>query len=143
MSTPQFFDNLPVADELAGMGIYSPGLKSYTPVETEALRAEVKRLKDRESDIQAYRGKHGLHLTEIQAKILGAISDEKIAQASLRDLTNAYKVLKDKELVTDGKPTEIKGFVGFLLEIEQEEREEKEKEIVLSKGAVTEVDLDG
>ncbi|MBE9594836.1 MAG: hypothetical protein IMF19_15300 [Proteobacteria bacterium] len=31
----------------------------------------------------------------------------------------AYKILKDKELVVDGKPTEIKGLVAYLVEMER------------------------
>jgi hypothetical protein len=39
----------------------------------------------------------------------------------LRDLVLAFKILKDKELVIDGKPTEIKGLVGYLVELEKKE----------------------
>ena len=32
-----------------------------------------------------------------------------------------HHVLKDKELVLDGKPTDIKGLVAYLIELEKEE----------------------
>ncbi|RLG71931.1 MAG: hypothetical protein DRO11_03320, partial [Methanobacteriota archaeon] len=40
---------------------------------------------------------------------------------------NAFRVLKDKELVSTGKPTEIKGLLGYLVEAEKKEQEIKEK----------------
>ena len=40
---------------------------------------------------------------------------------SLRDLVLSYKILKDKELNIDGKPSEIKGLVAYLVEIEKRE----------------------
>lgn len=73
-----------------------------------------------------YRNVRGLHLTRLQAQILSAITPEKLADASLSELTRAYKVFQDKELTLEGKPSEITGIVGYLLEIDK-----KEKEVVL------------
>jgi len=53
--------------------------------------------------------------------VLEAITPEKIEEASLRDLVSSYKILKDKELVTDGKPSEIKGLVAHLIYMEKQE----------------------
>ena len=122
-------DNLPVADELASYGINincgNSVLEEYSPVKEGSLTEQVNRIASSKDDILEYRDSQGLILTEIQAKLLGAISDRKIQEASLRDIVGAYKTLKDKELVVDGKPTEIVGFVGYLMELEQEEKEEK------------------
>lgn len=73
-----------------------------------------------------YRPLQSLQLTKIQAEILDQITPEKIAEAPLRDLIFAYKVLKDKELVIEGKPSDIKGLVGYLIELEKQEMEAKE-----------------
>ena len=62
-----------------------------------------------------------MELTSLQAKILANITDEKIAEASLRDLAAAFKILKDSERVDMGKPTEIKGLVSYLVHLEKEE----------------------
>lgn len=126
-------DNLPVVDELAAMG-FDLGicLEEYIPADKSTLDTQVTRLSNNEDSIIAYRKVHSLALTEMQAKVLGAISDRKIQEASLRDLVGAYKVLKEKEHLVDGKPTEITGLVGYLVQLEKEEKEEKEKEIVIN-----------
>ena len=121
--------DMPVADELANFGFDLTGgasiLEEYKPLKEGALAKQVASAVNKEKDILDYRSKQGLILTEVQAKLLGAISDRKIQEASLRDLVNSYKVLKDKELLMDGKPTEIKGFVGYLMELEKEDKEEQ------------------
>ncbi len=71
--------------------------------------------------LMEYRTLQTLELTELQAKILDNITEDKIAEASLKDLVYAFKVLKDKELVSDGKPNEIKGLVAYLIEMEKKE----------------------
>jgi len=134
-------DNLPIADELAAMGIdIDCGIgasihEEYIPVTKESLQSQVSRVVNSKDEIMEYREAQSLVLTEVQAKLLNAITDRKINEASLRDIVGAYKVLKDKELVTDGKPTEIVGFVGYLMELEEEEKAkvkaEKEKDIIV------------
>ena len=68
-----------------------------------------------------YREVQGLQLTELQARVLEAITPEKIDEASLKDLVSSYKILKDRELVIDGKPSEIKGLVSYLVHMEKQE----------------------
>lgn len=134
-------DNLPVADELASMGFDLSGgvavLEEYQAPQVGALTKQVDGILSKEKDLLKYRDKQGLILTEVQAKLLNAISDRKIAEAPLRDLVSCYKVLKEKELVMDGKPTEIKGFVGYLMELEKEDREEAEGLIEINPKDVT------
>ena len=128
-------DNLPVADELASMGFDLSGgvavLEEYQAPQVGTLTKQVDGILSKEKDLLRYRDKQGLILTEVQAKLLNAISDRKIQEAPLKDLVNCYKVLKDKELVMDGKPTEIKGFVGYLMELEKEDKEAAEAETVI------------
>jgi len=71
--------------------------------------------------LMQYRAVQSLQLTALQAKILENITEEKIQEAPLRDLIVSYKILKDKELVVDGKPNEIKGLVGYLVEMEKQQ----------------------
>jgi hypothetical protein len=93
----------------------------------EMFGCSVPTLTKRIADIQKnqglllqYRQLQALHLTELQSRILEAITPEKIEMADLKDLVTAYKVLKDKELVVEGKPNEIKGLVSYLVHIEKE-----------------------
>ena len=82
-------------------------------------------LKKKEGEILQYRTLQSLELTEIEAQILDAVTPDKIREASLRDLMAAFKILKDKELVMDGKPSEIRGLVGYLMHLEKEESREE------------------
>lgn len=79
-------------------------------------------LKQHEDPILKYRALQSLELTAIQAEVLDAITPDKIQDASLKDLVAAFKVLKEKELVAEGKPSEIKGLVGYLMHLEKEEQ---------------------
>jgi len=54
--------------------------------------------------------------------VLEAITPEKINEAPLRDLIASYKILKEKELTLEGKPSEIKGLVAHLIHLEKQEQ---------------------
>jgi len=71
--------------------------------------------------LMRYRAIQSLQLTSLQAQVLEAITPEKIAEAPLKDLVVAYKILKDHELTIEGKPNEIKGLVSYLVQLEKEE----------------------
>ena len=79
--------------------------------------------------LMKYRALQSLQLTELQARVLEAITPEKIMLAHLKDLIQAFRILKDKELVIDGKPSEIRGLVGYLVEMEKREFAQKNKVI--------------
>jgi len=96
---------------------------------TATLSKKLADIKIKQGLLLEYRTLQSLELTEIQSKILESITDEKIVEASLKDLVYAFKILKDKELVTEGKPSEIKGLVAYLVEMEKQELS-KEEEIL-------------
>jgi AraC-like DNA-binding protein len=89
------------------------------------LEKKIARLQKESPVLLNYRTLQTLELTELQHKILSAITDDKIDSAPLRDLVLAYKILKEKEFMVEGKPQEIKGLVHYLIEIERLEQEEK------------------
>ena len=104
----------------------SQGMKQSE--QAKELGISIPTLSKRIADIQAkhdlllqYRAIQNLQLTELQARVLEAITPEKIEDAGLKDLVLAYKILKDKELVMEGKPSEIKGLVAHLIHLEQQE----------------------
>ncbi|HED37371.1 MAG TPA: hypothetical protein ENI76_03885 [Ignavibacteria bacterium] len=78
-------------------------------------------LKLRQGDLHNYEAFRNLHLTSMQVDILLSISPIDIAEASLKDKIGAFKILRDKQLVSEGKPTEIKGLLGYLIAMEKEE----------------------
>ena len=113
----QGFTQSQIADE---MGVSIP-----------TLARKIADIQSKQGLILKYRAIQSLQLTELQARVLDAITPEKIDEAPLKDLVGAYKILKDKELVVDGKPTEIKGLVAYLVEMERQQIAlEKEDTIV-------------
>ena len=101
--------------------------ESVTAIATEmgvsppTLRARIADLSKKQGVLLQYREVQSLQLTELQARVLEAITPEKIEGAPLRDLIMSYKILKEKEQVIEGKPTEIKGLVAHLIHIEKQE----------------------
>lgn len=103
------------------------GERDLTPVEelgisSRLLDKRLEEIREKQGILLRYRELQALQLTSLQARILEAITPEVIAEAPLRDLVAAFKILKDKELVMEGRPSEIKGLVGYLLELEKEEQ---------------------
>ena len=90
-------------------------------VSAPTLSQRMAQLQEEQGVLLKYRVLQSLQLTALQARILENITPQKIQEASLRDLISAFKVLKDKELVIEGKPSEIKGLVGYLVEMEKKE----------------------
>ncbi len=70
-----------------------------------------------------YRSIQTLQLTGIQFRVLESITPVKIEDASLLDLAKAFKILKNSELGMKGEPYKIKGLLGYLLEIENAEKD--------------------
>ncbi len=86
----------------------------------------------RMADLQAkqgillkYRSIQTLQLTELQIRVLEAITPEKIEDASLLDLAKAFKILKEAELGLKGEPFKITGLLGYLLKIEREDEKDQ------------------
>lgn len=88
---------------------------------TSTISNRIAKIQQEQGVLMKYRTLQSLQLTSIQAKILESITPEKIDEAPLRDLVVAFKILKDKELVVEGKPSEIKGLVSYLIKMEKEE----------------------
>jgi DNA-binding Lrp family transcriptional regulator len=93
-------------------------------VSIPTLQKRIADITEKQGIILKYRELQNIQLTSIQARILEAITPDKINEAPLRDLVLAFKILKDKELTMTGRPSEIKGLVGYLVEIEKREAAE-------------------
>ena len=102
--------NLPQKEMAGELGISKPTLAKM-----------IAQIRDKQGILLRYRELQSLQLTAIQARILEHITPEKIGEANLRDLVLAFKILKDKEQVIEGKPSEIRGLVGYLIELEKKE----------------------
>ena len=65
-----------------------------------------------------------MQLTELQLWVLEAITPEKTADATLLELAKAFKIPKDAELGLKGEPFRLNGLLGYLLELEREDKKQ-------------------
>ncbi len=110
------------AGELLDMlerGFSPPEIAKETGLTPPTIRQRIAKMQDDQGVLLQYRTLQNLRLTELQHSVLEAITPDKIAEAPLQVLVQAFKILKDKELVMTGNPTEIKGLVGYLVELEK------------------------
>ena len=105
------------------------------------IAKRIAKIQQEQGILMKYRELQSLQLTSIQAKVLEAITPDKIDQAPLRDLVFAFKILKDKEQVLDGKPSDIKGLVGYLIKMEKEELALNGEEVDIVDGEVNGKDV--
>lgn len=98
-----------------------PAVAQELGISQPTLRARIADIQQKQGLLLQYRSIQALQLTELQARVLEAITPEKIEEAPLRDLVASFKILKDKELNIDGKPSEIKGLVAHLIYLEKQE----------------------
>ncbi len=109
-----------VVFDTAMMGLNQKEAAEFHGVSTPTLAKRIAMIQDETGILMKYRALQSLQLTSLQAKILEAVTSDKIAEASLTELVQAFKILKDKELVADGKHSDIKGLVAYLIHIEKE-----------------------
>ena len=111
--------------DLLERGIPQKEIAVKLEITPPTLSKRIAQLQKEQGVLLQYRPLQSLQLTKLQAAVLERITPEKIADAPLRDLILAYKILKDKELVIEGKPSDIKGLVGYLIELEKLEADGK------------------
>ncbi len=95
-----------------------------------AMAADIAAIESRKSLTQKYRSIQSLQLTELQYKLLEGIDAEKIETARLGEIVSAFEALKKVEHMIEGKPTEIKGLVAYLVALEKEDVQMKEADVV-------------
>jgi len=107
--------------DLLERGATVPQIAKECDVTYPTMAEKIAELQNEQGVLLQYRAIQSLQLTALQFKVLNAITPDKIHEAPLRDLINAFKVLKANEHLIEGKPTEIKGLVAYLQAIEKEE----------------------
>lgn len=113
--------DMEAALDLLMRGEKPPAIAAELGISPPTLRARIADIQKKQGILLQYRSIQALQLTELQARVLEAITPEKIEEAPLRDLVMSYKILKDKELNIEGKPSEIKGLVAHLIYLEKQE----------------------
>lgn len=112
--------------DLREMGLTDSQIGKEVGCSAQTISRRIADIQANQSILLQYRQLQSLQLTELQARVLEAITPGKIEEAPLRDLVLAFKILKDKELTIEGKPSDIKGLVAYLIELEKEEAALKE-----------------
>lgn len=84
------------------------------------LQQRIKVLTEKEPLLTHYRAVQTLHFTDLKAQIVEKIP-EKLDNASLKDLTSAFKVFHDAERDIEDPSRHIKGIVAYLLHIDEAE----------------------
>jgi len=118
---PKLNLDMEAALDLLMRGEKVPAIATELGISPPTLRARIADIQQKQGLLLQYRSIQSLQLTELQARVLEAITPEKINDATLRDLIMSYKILKDKELNIEGKPSEIKGLVAHLIYMEKQE----------------------
>ncbi len=121
MGRPAVAVDMEAALDLLQRGEKVPAIAIELGISQPTLRSRIADLSQKQGLLLKYRAVQSLQLTELQARVLEAITSEKIEEAGLKDLVMSYKILKDKELVTEGKPSEIKGLVAHLIHMEKQD----------------------
>ena len=109
------------AFDLLAQGVTQKEMASEFGISIPTLAKRVARIQEEQGILMQYRTLQALELTGLQSRILEAITPEKIAEAPLKDLVVAFKILKEKEHLIEGKPSEIKGLVAHLVELEKQQ----------------------
>jgi DNA-binding Lrp family transcriptional regulator len=112
-------DELALID-LATRGFSTTEMAEKFEVSPPTITARIKQLQEEQGVILQWRAVRNLHLTQLQARCLEAVTDSKITNASLRDLVVAFKVLHDAELETK-EQGKVSGLAAYLMQIEREE----------------------
>lgn len=140
MSGKEFEVEADVLLDLISQGANRREIGESLGISQPTVRSKIKQLQEQSPILLEYRSLQSIELTALQQKILSKISDEKLDEAPLRDLVLAYKILKDKEFMVEGKPTEIKGLVHYLLEIERQEHAERKAITAAGQGPEADVE---
>ena len=107
--------------DLQEMGLTQRQAAGELGISSSTLSKRMADIQKKQGLLLQYRSLQSLQLTELQARILEAITPEKIEESCMKDLVLAFKILKDKEQVIEGKPSDIKGLVSYLIKMEEEE----------------------
>ena len=102
--------------DIAERGLSVADAATLLNLSIPTVRARIKELQASQGVILQYKGLQKIQLAGLQHTVLEAITPEKLAEASFRDLVYAFKTFSDAE--KDEKNEEIKGLLSYLMEVE-------------------------
>jgi len=104
---------------LRSQGMTIKDISRELGISTATLSRRIGELRNKQGLLTKYRELQGLHLTELQCRVMEAISPDKIAESSLLDLVKCLYVIHKMEMRLRRKEEEKSGLVTYLLEIER------------------------
>ena len=124
MATPKKEIDMDLAISLLTDGMSKKEVAGIMGVSIPTLSARIEELKHEESNLLAYSKVQHLDLISVQQKLIAGITEDKIQEAPLGQIAQAFGVFKKAEQLIEGRPTEIHGLMGYLMHLEKTEREE-------------------
>ena len=111
--------------DLLGDGVSRKDVAEIMGVSPPTISNRIEQLRKEESGLLAYDKVHYLDLIHVKQRLVGGVTDIKIAEAPLGQIAQAYGVFSKMEQLIQGRPTEIHGLMGYLLHLEKEDIEAK------------------
>lgn len=90
-------------------------------VSPPTISNKIEELRREESALLAYDKVHYLDLIGVKQRLVAGVTDDKILEAPLGQIAQAYGVFAKSEQLIQGRPTEIHGLMGYLLHLEKED----------------------
>jgi predicted transcriptional regulator len=112
--------------DLLSEGMTKKDIAGILGVSAPTLDNTIERLRNQESALLKYDKVHYLDLIEVKKRLVAGVTDDKIADAPLGQIAQAYGVFAKSEQLIQGRPTEIYGLMGYLLHLEKEDIAKKQ-----------------
>jgi DNA-binding Lrp family transcriptional regulator len=96
----------------------------------QTLRNRIKKIEETEDLILDFKKSEGKMLESIKGHALTKIAENlEAGRYAPEDLPKLYETICKQDQLKNGKPTEVKGIVGILIEMEKEEADQKERDL--------------
>lgn len=126
--------------DLLAEGLSKTEVAAVLGVTPPTIENRVKELRSDESALLAYDKVHFLDLIRVKERLVANMTEQKMVEAHLGTLANAYGIIAKQEQLIQGRPTEIHGLMGYLMHIEALDREKRNAENDVVEGEVSEQD---
>jgi hypothetical protein len=112
--------------QLEELGLSTTEIAEVVEHSPTTIAKIIERAKTIEDVLSEYSGIQWTQLSELQIKLLGAVTQSKIDNASLREIVVAFKVLKDVEIgISPRGKDRSKGLLAYLVLLQEELEREK------------------
>jgi DNA-binding Lrp family transcriptional regulator len=127
--------------DLLGEGVPRKDIADIFGVSAPTISNKIEELRKEESTLLAYEKNIHLDLIGVQQRCLSGVTIEKVADAPLGQIASMFSAANKAMQLAQGRPTEIHGLMGYLLHLEKEDIEAKQKTI--ADGNVVDITSEG